>query len=101
MVKEIPDLAKIKVPRCLKELKQVADSQLDVVTDASQEAFGAVAYLRHEYQSGTETTRLVMSKAKVTPLKAISVPRLELMAAFAGLLIAETASQNLGLPKEK
>ena len=94
--KEIPDLAKIKVPRCLKELKQVADSQLDVDTDALQEAYGAVAY-----QSGTVTTRLVMSKAKVTPLKAISVPRLQLMAAFAGLLIAETASQNLGLPKER
>ncbi|XP_015747273.1 PREDICTED: uncharacterized protein LOC107327035 [Acropora digitifera] len=99
--KEIPDLAKIKVPRCLKELEQVADSQLHVFTDASQEAYGAVAYLRHEYQSGTVTTRLVMSKAKVTPLKAISVPRLELMAAIVGLQIAETASQNLGIPKEK
>ncbi|KAK2558628.1 hypothetical protein P5673_018821 [Acropora cervicornis] len=99
--KEIPDLAKIKVPRCLKELEQVADSQLHVFMDASQEAYGAVAYLRHEYQSGTVTTRLVMSKAKVTPLKAISVPRLELMAAIVGLQIAETAFQNLGIPKEK
>lgn len=68
--------------------------------DASQEAYGAVAYLRHEYQSRTVTTRLVMSKAKVTPLKAISVPRLELMAAIVGLQIAETASQNLGIPME-
>ena len=57
-----------------------------------------MAYLRHEYQSGTATTRLVMSKAKVTPLKAISVPCLELMAAIVRLQIA---SQNLGIPKEK
>ena len=84
-LKEIPDLAKIKVPRCLKELEQVAGSQLNVFTDASQEAYGAVAYLRHDYQSGTVTTCLVMSKAKVTPLKAISLPCLELMAAIVGL----------------
>ena len=89
-------MAKIKVPRCLKELEQVADSQLHVFTDASQEAYGGVAY-----QSGTVTTRLVMSKPKVTPLKAISVPRIELMAAIVGLQIADTASQNLGIPKEK
>lgn len=43
----------------------------------------------------------MMSKAKVTALKSISVPRLELMAAIVGLRIAETVGQTLGLPKEK
>ena len=70
-------------------------------TDASQEAYGAVAYLRYEYQSGDTTVRFVMSTAKVTPLQSISVPRLELMAAIVGLRIAETVGQTTGLSKEK
>jgi len=82
--KELPALSRIKIPRSLKEPEQVADSQLHVFTDASQEAYGAVAYLRHEYQSGNTTVRFVMSKAKVTPLQSISVPRLELMTAIVG-----------------
>ena len=99
--KELPALSRIKIPRSLKEPEQVADSQLHVFTDASQEAYGAVAYLRHEYQSGNTTVRFVMSRAKVTPLQSISVPRLELMAAIVGLQIAETVGQTIGLPKEK
>ena len=99
--RELPDLSQVKIPRSLKEPGHVTDSQLHIFTDASLEAYGAVAYLRHEYQSGNVTVRFVMSKAKVTPLKSISVPRLELMAAIVGLRIAETVGQTLGLPKEK
>ena len=99
--RELPDLSGVKVPRSLKKSEQVIDSQLHIFTDASQEAYGAVAYLRHEYQSGSTTVRFVMSKAKVTPLKSISVPRLELMAAIVGLRIAETVGQTLSLPKDK
>ena len=73
------------MPRSLKERGHVTDSQLHIFTDASVEAYGAVAYLRHKYQSGNITDRFVMSKAKVAPLKSISVPWLELLAAIVGL----------------
>ena len=43
----------------------------------------------------------MMSKAKVKPLKAIGIPRLELMAVIIDLQIAEKAGQTLGLPNEK
>jgi len=98
---ELPDLCRVKVPRSLKKPEQVVDSQLHVFVDASQAAYGAVAYLRHEYQSGDVSVRLVMSKAKVTPLQSISVPRLELMAAVVGLHVAETAGEALGIPNDK
>ena len=70
----------LKFLRSLKEPGQVVSTQLHVFADASQ-----VAYLRHEYQSGDISVRVVMSKAKFTPLQAISIPRLEL-SAFLGTL---------------
>ena len=39
-------------------------------------AYGAVTYFKQDQQAS-----LVMSKTKVSPLKTISLPRLELMAA--------------------
>lgn len=46
--RELPDLSQVKIPRSLKEPGHVTDSQLHIFTDASLEASGAVAYLRHK-----------------------------------------------------
>lgn len=86
---ELSQLSDIKVPRALRKEGTVIDSKLHVFSDASEAAYGAVAYLVNRYQSGSVTVRLVTSRAKVAPLKATSIPRLELMGAIVGLLIAE------------
>ncbi|GFY69063.1 DUF1758 domain-containing protein [Trichonephila inaurata madagascariensis] len=46
--------------------------------DASIAAYGAVVYLRNYCENYTPTTKLLASKSRVTPLKTISIPRLEL-----------------------
>ena len=50
--------------------------ELHIFANASMKAYGAVTYFKQDQQ-----TSLVMSKTKVSPLKTISLPRLELMAA--------------------
>ncbi|XP_070576393.1 uncharacterized protein [Ptychodera flava] len=55
------------------------DYDLHVFADASKKAYGAVAYLRH----GNETA-IVMAKTRVAPLKELTLPQLELMAALVG-----------------
>ena len=46
--------------------------------DASEHAYGAVVYQKSEYQDGSSSVCLVVSKSKVAPLQSISI-RLELM----------------------
>ena len=60
-----------------------SNAVLHVFVDASIKAYGTVAYLT----SGPHTT-MVMSKSRVAPLKKLTLPQLELMAAVAGARLA-------------
>ena len=83
-------LADIRVPRCLREAgKEIVKRSVITFVDASLKAYGAVVYLHCEYEDTTVSGRLISSKTKVVPLKPISVPRLELMAAVLGLRLTQ------------
>ncbi|GFY61079.1 integrase catalytic domain-containing protein [Trichonephila inaurata madagascariensis] len=51
-----------------------------ICADASAQAYGACLYLKSENANETQI-RLLCSKTRVTPLKTLSIPRLELLAA--------------------
>ncbi|GBN92650.1 hypothetical protein AVEN_206441-1 [Araneus ventricosus] len=51
--------------------------------DSSQSAYGSVVYLKFSHLDETKTA-FVISKSRVAPLKKLSLPRLELMAALLG-----------------
>ncbi|CAG2203345.1 unnamed protein product [Mytilus edulis] len=67
---------------------------LHVFTDASPKAYGAAAYLSNE----NETT-LVMAKTRVAPVKCLTLPQLELMAAIIGARLAAHLHSTLNYPK--
>ncbi|XP_055633089.1 uncharacterized protein LOC129773502 [Toxorhynchites rutilus septentrionalis] len=66
--------------------------ELHIFVDASEEAFAAVAYFRIIEQQ-TVRCVLVSAKTKVAPLKPISIPRLELMAAVLGVKLAKSIEE--------
>lgn len=98
---ELSALASLKIPRCLRNPTTVKEKTMHTFVDSSQEAYGAACYVRHLYKDGTLTCRIVASKPRVVPLQAVSIPRLELMAAVARLKLAQTVGQVLGIDKSK
>ena len=91
-------LQEIKIPRCLKNSNLVTSVTLHSFSDASEKAYAAVVYARHEYEDKSITTQLIASKTRLSPLKAISIPRLELMGALIGVRLTKQVSTALEIP---
>ena len=85
--KELIDVCKIKIPRQFCSSISLKRPYLHIFCDASELAYGCCAYLSCE-ENGRYSSSLVCSKAKVDPLKVLSIPKLELCSA---VLAAELA----------
>ena len=87
------------MPRCYRHHEEaLEDVSLHTFVDASRLAYAAVSYVRFRHVSGQISVALVTAKARVTPIKSVSIPRLELMAAVLGVRLAETVSEKLEIP---
>ncbi len=71
--------------------------KLHAFSDASIIAYGAVLYLRTLYDDSSVSVRLVVSKARVAPVKSSTVPRLELMAAHLLSKLVDSVVKGLDL----
>ena len=101
LFKELRQLAAIHVPRCLKEEKEVRKVTVHTFSDMSEKAYAAASYLCHEYEDGTVSTRLVAARSRLAPLKAMTIPWLELMGALAGLRLTLKICAALEIPRNK
>ena len=81
----LPLLGELKLPRSYFTCN-VDALELHVFGDSSQDAFAAVAYLRAKVRTADGSTSFklafVFGKARVAPMKALSIPKLELQAAL-------------------
>ena len=70
--------------------------QLPFFSDATEEAYGAVAYMRYLYVDHTIPCFIIAAKLRVAPLTAIRISRMELMdGAVAGLRPAISVTKAL------
>ena len=76
----------------------IVSRQLHHFSDASQSGYGAVTYLRIVNGDGQIHCAFMIAKSRLTPLKTISIPRLELSAATVSIRLDRMMRKELQLP---
>lgn len=80
---DVRKLSTFSVPRCIKpkDFGELTSAQLHHFSDDSEDGYGTVLYLR--LQNVKEEIHLVfiIGKARVAPVKKLTIPRMELTAA--------------------
>ena len=96
-VAELSSVASIRIPRCVKGSLAAPDElMLHVFSDASERGYGAVVYCRATRGAHVQLS-LVMAKSRVSPISYVTIPRLELQGALAGVRLAKLVCQELRL----
>ena len=96
----LPNIACIRVKRCLFQTPDHHSEEMHVFCDATIDGYGAVAYMRYESAVGTHCSFL-MGKSRVKPLKAISIPRMELAAATVAVKMGTALCFELNYDRTK
>lgn len=103
-VGELPTLLQLQFPRTYTLASNDKTSvihELHVFSDASERAYGSVAYLRTTDSQGQVTVTFVLARSRVAPRKWLSMPRLELSAALTGAQLAKVIQTELTIPIHK
>ncbi|CAG9813428.1 unnamed protein product [Phaedon cochleariae] len=100
-LKSLKNISSLTIPRCYsRSLPSAKLMEIHIFGDASEEAFAAVAYLRIVSENTIEVA-FISAKARVSPLKPLSIPRLELQAAVMGTRLLRTILAEIDIPIAK
>ena len=99
-LQELPKLEQLEIDRCFKsaDFREISSIQLHHFSDASQQGYGAVTYLRITDHHGNVKCSFVMGKSRLAPLKPVTIPRMELSAAVIATRLDNISRKELSLP---
>ena len=98
---ELPTLSAVQVDRCFKLSDQLSSSatvEVHTFVDASDSAYAATSYVRALYPNGAVKTTLTLSKARPSPIRKLTIPKLELKAAVLGVKLSREVETALNIP---
>ena len=100
-VDSLTDLPNCRLDRCIKPVEGKLNSEeVHIFCDGSTQAYGAVAYNKCVMEDGTVYTNIIVSKAKVAPIKTETVNKLELRGAVIAVTLAKLIRRVLKVPKK-
>ncbi|KAA5582571.1 hypothetical protein F3H14_37230, partial [Pseudomonas aeruginosa] len=85
----------LRIARCFSCCN--TEGELHTFTDASEKAYACAVYWRQKTDESTYRVTLLAGKARVTPLRPVSIPRLELQAALLGTRMAQAIANELDI----
>ena len=96
---DLSKLHQIQVDRCFKpkgfgEIKEV---ELHLFSNASRQGYEAIAYLRLKDVTNQVYCAFVMGKARLAPIREISIPRLDLTAAVISVRFSKIIREELDM----
>ncbi len=99
----LKELSGISLDRCVKPANfgTIVSSQIHYFSDASEKGYGSVAYLRLCNREGKVHCTFLFGKSYVAPLKAITISRLELMAAVSAVKANSMIVKKLDIPVQR
>lgn len=99
-IQELHLLKRFKFSRCFKpgSFGPVLSAQLYNFADASEVGYGTVTYLLLHSDDHQQHCTFIMGKARVAPLKQVSIPRLELTAAVVSAWMDRLWRKELQMP---
>ena len=93
---QLPMLKDVKVERCYKPTNMnVTNYELHHFSDACEKGYGQCSYLRMIDVNGQVFTTLIMAKSRVSPMKTVTIPRLELTAALVSVKVSNFLRKEL------
>ena len=99
-LKELEVIPEVKIERCLQpqEFGDISKVELHHFSDGSTAAYGSASYVRLVNTKGQVRCHLLFTRSRVTPLKQMTIPRLELAAAALSVQQDEMMQRELSLP---
>ncbi len=100
---DLEKVADFQVNRCVKPegFGKITCAQLHHFSDASESGYGTATYLRIQNVKEMVHVAFLFGKARVAPLKAVTIPRLELTAAVVAVRVDRMLQSELQLPLKK
>lgn len=93
---DLNELKDVSWPRFNGIIKE-DEVELHAFVDASKDAYGACIFLRKCDEESNVTVSLLLAKNRIAPVKEVTIPRLELMAAVVGVRLVKYVETELKL----